>query len=110
MARIDRPHAGGQQREQRRLRLRQVKCGLMLAVDRDVLEVRVPDAARVPAEVLLTNQALPVHCTSLAVNGLPSCHFTPWRSLKVSLVRLASHAQLSARSGTMVSMLWRGLL
>ena len=27
-----------------------------------------------------------VHCTSLAVNGLPSCHFTPWRSLNVSLV------------------------
>jgi hypothetical protein len=44
-----------------------------------------------------------VHCTSLAVNGLPSCHLTPWRSLKVSLVLLASQAQLSARSGTMVS-------
>src|SRR5205814_9913616 len=25
-----------------------------------------------------------VHLTSLAVNGLPSCHLTPWRNLKVS--------------------------
>src|ERR1044071_6440832 len=42
-----------------------------------------------------------VHFTSFDVKGLPSCHFTPERSLKVSLVLLSSHAQLSARSGTM---------
>ena len=59
MARIDGPHAGGQQRDQRRLRLRQVERRLMLAVDRDLLEVRVPDAARVLAEIILPNQALP---------------------------------------------------
>src|SRR6185437_928993 len=47
-----------------------------------------------------------VHFTSLAVNGLPSCHFTPGCSLKVSLVLVASHAQLSARSGT----IWSALL
>src|ERR1041384_1779167 len=35
-----------------------------------------------------------VHFTSLAVNGLPSCHFTPWRSLKVSSVRSSFHDQL----------------
>src|SRR5436305_15192506 len=46
-----------------------------------------------------------VQCTSLAVNGLPSCHFTPCRSLKVSLVLVASQDQLSARSGITVSML-----
>src|SRR5215470_13020403 len=46
-----------------------------------------------------------VHCTSLAVNGWPSCHFTPWRSLKVSLVLVESHDQLSARSGITVSIL-----
>src|ERR1700722_2481868 len=46
-----------------------------------------------------------VHCTSLAVNGLPSCHMTPCRSLKVSLVLVASHDQLSARSGITVSRL-----
>ena len=46
-----------------------------------------------------------VHCTSFAVNGWPSCHFTPCRSLKVSLVLVASHDQLSARSGMTVSML-----
>ena len=44
-----------------------------------------------------------VHCTSLAVNGLPSCHMTPRRNLNVSLVLAASQAQLSARSGTIVS-------
>ena len=46
-----------------------------------------------------------VHFTSLAVNGLPSCHLTPCRSLNVSLVLLSSQLQLSARSGTIVSML-----
>src|SRR5262245_14086796 len=50
-----------------------------------------------------------VHCTSLAVNGRPSCHLTPVRSLTVSLVRDSSHAQLSASSGTMVSRPLRGL-
>src|SRR5262249_25446350 len=59
MARIDRSHTGGQQREQRRLRFRQVERGLMLVVDRDLLEVRIPDPAWVLAEVLLPNQALP---------------------------------------------------
>src|SRR3981189_1806591 len=46
-----------------------------------------------------------VHCTSLAVNGWPSCHFTPCRSLKVSLVLVWSQDQLSARSGTTLSRL-----
>src|SRR5215472_8487596 len=47
-----------------------------------------------------------VHLTSALVNGLPSCHFTPWRSLKVSFVPSSFQLQLSARSGTM----WSGLL
>jgi hypothetical protein len=42
------------------------------------------------------------------VNGLPSCHFTPRRSFTVNRVRDASHAQLSARSGTIVSNPLRG--
>src|SRR5258708_31004780 len=46
-----------------------------------------------------------VHCTSLAVNGWPSCHFTPCRSLNVSLVLVGSQDQLSARSGITVSRL-----
>src|SRR5260370_42542678 len=46
-----------------------------------------------------------VHCTSLAVNGWPSCHFTPCLSLNVSLVLVESHDQLSARSGITVSRL-----
>src|SRR5215510_3862721 len=51
-----------------------------------------------------------VHCTSFAVNGLPSCHLTPSCSLKVSLVLVASQVQLSARSGTIVSGLLSGTL
>src|ERR1051325_115466 len=50
-----------------------------------------------------------VHCTSLAVNGWPSCHFPPCRSLKVSFVLPESHDQLSARSPTTVSRLSCGL-
>src|SRR5437868_598357 len=46
-----------------------------------------------------------VHLTSLAVNGLPSCHLTPWRSLKVSPVLSSSHDHSLARSGTIVLML-----
>src|SRR5205085_10617940 len=41
-----------------------------------------------------------VHLTSLAVNGLPSCHLTPARNLNVSRVLSSLHDQLSARSGT----------
>ena len=44
-----------------------------------------------------------VHFTSSAENGLPSCHFTPLRSLKVSLVWSGLYDQLSARSGTILS-------
>src|SRR5205809_8032908 len=47
-----------------------------------------------------------VHFTSAAVNGLPSCHFTPSCSLNVSFVLSALHDQLVARSGTIVSMLF----
>src|SRR5437764_15258754 len=50
-----------------------------------------------------------VHFTSFAVNGLPSCHLTPSRSLKVSCVLSAFHDQLVASSGTMVSRLFCGL-
>ena len=41
-----------------------------------------------------------VHLTSAAVNGLPSCHLTPWRRWKVSSVPSSSHDQSVARSGT----------
>src|SRR5229473_597332 len=50
-----------------------------------------------------------VHLTSLAVNGWPSCHLTPWRSLKVSASLSSLHDQLVARSGTMVSRLFCAL-
>src|SRR3979411_632786 len=46
-----------------------------------------------------------VHCTSLAENGLPSCHLTPSRSLNVNFVLVGSHDQLVAISGTRVSAL-----
>src|ERR1700730_17125358 len=41
-----------------------------------------------------------VHLTSAAVNGLPSCHLTPWRSASLSPVPSSLHDQLVARSGT----------
>src|SRR5690348_18309123 len=41
-----------------------------------------------------------VHLTSAAVNGLPSCHSTPSRSLKVSSFPSSLHDQLEARSET----------
>src|SRR6201988_1293778 len=41
-----------------------------------------------------------VHLTSVAVNGLPSCHLTPSRSLKVSSFPSSLHDQLEAKSET----------
>jgi hypothetical protein len=41
-----------------------------------------------------------VHLTSLAVNGLPSRHLTPWRKGRVSSVPSSFHDQLVAKSGT----------
>src|SRR6266436_760398 len=49
-----------------------------------------------------------VHLTSLAVNGLPSGHLTPWRSGKVSSVPSSLHDQLTAKSGTIDCMLFCG--
>src|ERR1700730_701645 len=47
-----------------------------------------------------------VHLTSAAVKGLPSCHLTPCRNLKVSVFLSPLQAQLSARSGTIESRLF----
>src|ERR1700736_4591502 len=49
-----------------------------------------------------------VHLTSGAVNGLPSCHLTPWRSGKISSVPSSFEDQLVARSGTIDLMLFCG--
>src|SRR4051812_6269518 len=49
-----------------------------------------------------------VHLTSFAVNGLPSCHLTPGRSLKVSDLPSSVVLQLSARSGTIDDRLFCG--
>ena len=86
VAGIDRAVARGEQHQQRRLRLLEVEGRLVVAVGRDLLEIAVPGRARILAQLAL---ALPfsmsqVHLTSAEVKGLPSCHMTPWRSLKVS--------------------------
>src|SRR6202158_3080507 len=44
-----------------------------------------------------------VHLTSAEVNGLPSCHLTPWRNLNVSSLASSLQAHSVARSGTIVS-------
>ena len=51
-----------------------------------------------------------VHLTSAEVNGLPSCHLTPCFNLNVSFLPPSPQAQLSARSGTSVSVLFCALL
>src|SRR3954447_17233425 len=50
-----------------------------------------------------------VHFTSALVNGLPSCHFTPSRSLKVSALPSGLQDQLVASSGWIVSTLFCAL-
>src|SRR4029077_7366522 len=47
-----------------------------------------------------------VHLTSWAVNGLPSCHLTPWRKGKVNSVPSSFEDQLVASSGTIDRMLF----
>src|SRR5262245_56253280 len=47
-----------------------------------------------------------VHFTSLAENGLPSCHLTPLRRVKLSVLPSSLHVHFSARSGTMSSRLF----
>src|SRR5256885_5643134 len=47
-----------------------------------------------------------VHLTSAAVNGLPSCHFTPSRSAKVRVLPSSLQVHLVARSGVMPSRLF----
>ena len=47
-----------------------------------------------------------VHLTSAAVNGLPSCHLTPWRSGRSAAVPSSSHDQSLARSGTIEARLF----
>src|SRR4029077_20664152 len=49
-----------------------------------------------------------VHLTSRAVNGLPSCHLMPGRSLKVSSLPSSLCDQLEARSGTIEFRLFCG--
>src|SRR5215831_7168456 len=49
-----------------------------------------------------------VHLTSWAVNGLPSCHLTPWRNGNVSSVPSSLHDQPVARSGTIDCRLFCG--
>src|SRR5262249_13637985 len=51
-----------------------------------------------------------VQTTSLAVNGLPSCHFTPSWSLKVRSLPSALQLHDLARSGTIDCGLFWGLL
>src|SRR3954466_8932245 len=49
-----------------------------------------------------------VHFTSAELNGLPSCHFTPSRSLKVSAFLSALHDHSIASSGVRLSTLFCG--
>ncbi len=85
--------------------------GLEVAVGRYLLDVGVPGLAEVDLEVLRRRagrSSSKVHLTSAAVNGLPSCHFTPSRRAKVSVLPSSLQVHLVARSGTMPSRLFCG--
>ena len=75
-----------------------VEGGLVIAVDGHFFEISIPGFARVEAQFIVRFAGQ--HLTSFAVNGLPSCHLTPWRSGRVSSVPSSLHDQLVARSGT----------
>src|SRR5262249_34843410 len=60
---------------------------------------------RSPSLALPVSRSI-VHLTSLAVNGLPSCHFTPSRSLNLSSVLSSFHDHSVASSGTIDSTLF----
>src|SRR5438067_12405083 len=102
---VDRRPARGEQRNKRSLRPLQAESDLIVAIGNDLFEVAVPGFARVDAQLLgrFAGDQVPVHLTSAAVNGLPSCHLTPSRSLKVSSFPSSLHDQLVARSGTIDS-------
>src|SRR5712691_3290519 len=53
MAGVDRRKAGGEQRDEGRLRPLQVKASFVIAVGRDAVEVAVPSLARIAAQFLL---------------------------------------------------------
>src|SRR5438067_7743827 len=99
---VDRRPARGEQRNKRSLRPLQAESDLIVAIGNDLFEVAVPGFARVDAQLLgrFAGDQVPVHLTSAAVNGLPSCHLTPSRSLKVSSFPSSLHDQLEARSET----------
>ncbi len=65
VARIDGREAGGEEAEERRLRPAEMEAHLMVALDGDLLEVRIPFLARVlaPAAVRLAGDRVP-GCTS----------------------------------------------
>ena len=98
---IDRRISGREQREQRRLRLLQMKDRLVIAVGGDPIEVPVPRFARVDAELgsRPAEQHVPGALDILCGEGCPSCQRTPSRRRKVSSVPSSFHDQLVARSG-----------
>src|SRR5262245_34114027 len=68
----DRRKSRGQHRQQRWLRLRQMKGDLILTIERDLFQVLIPDLARVAPEVLRldTIEAMPGALHVLTREGL----------------------------------------
>ena len=108
VAGIDRRVAGSEHRQERGLRPLEMEGHLAVAVDAHVADKLVPNPCADSCGICPAPcPAASRRCTSrsLAVNGSPSCHLTPERSLKVSAVLVLSQAQLVASSGRMVSRL-----
>src|SRR6266852_4230007 len=102
MAGINRRVSGSEQREQGWLLSLQVKdrLAVTVVVTSSRLRYHALRGLRRSFSFALPSSRSKVHLTSAAVNGLPSCHLTPWRRLKVSSVPSSLHDQPVARSGS----------
>src|SRR6266446_308498 len=105
---IDRREPGSEQRDEGRLWAPQLECHLVIAVVVTSSRLRYQALRGLIRSVslVLPRSRSQVHFTSLAVNGLPSCHLTPSCNLKVSCLPSSSQVQPMARSGTIDRMLF----
>src|SRR5262245_25397628 len=88
VARVHGRHSRSQQHDERRLRFAQMESGLIVIIDRDILEIGVPDAARILAEIVL-----------LAEEAMPGTAYVFCRE-RFAVVPLDALAQLEGQLGT----------
>ena len=114
MAGIDRRIAGGEQRQQRRLRPLQIEGDLEVAVGRDVVDELVPGLARVLAELLRRFAHQHVEGAFDVGRGerlavVPFDALVQFEGQRLVVGAPGPALRLSARSGTIESRRWRDL-